>query len=64
MAVLVTFCFCDKVPEINNLKGGNIYFGSQLQRFQFTVAGSSVSGPVVRQNIMEEGSSGANLLIL
>jgi hypothetical protein len=42
----------DKIPEINNLKRGKIYFESQFQRFQFIVVWSHCSGPMARQYIM------------
>jgi hypothetical protein len=42
---------CDKIPEVNNLSGGEVYFGSLFQRFQFRVGCSIVFVPVVRQSI-------------
>jgi hypothetical protein len=32
------FNHCDKIPDTNDLKGKKIYFGTQLQRFHFTVS--------------------------
>jgi hypothetical protein len=46
--VLVSFYPCDKIPEINNLKPGKVYFGSQFQKFQPIVAWFYHSGPVLR----------------
>jgi hypothetical protein len=39
--VLVTFV-SDKMPDINNLKGGIIYFGSWFQRGQSIMVKSKV----------------------
>jgi hypothetical protein len=36
---LFGFGHCDKTSDINNLKGGIIYFGSQFQRFQSIMLG-------------------------
>jgi hypothetical protein len=42
---------CDKIPEVNNLNGENICFGSWFQRFQSMVTWPCHSGPVARLSI-------------
>jgi hypothetical protein len=39
------------MPEINNLRGGKIYFGSW---FQSMVVGRVILGPVMRPDFMEK----------
>jgi hypothetical protein len=49
--VLVSFHHCAKLPDIDNLKTGEIYFDSQCQRFKLMVTWSHLFGSLVRQNI-------------
>jgi hypothetical protein len=42
------FCYHSKIAKIINLKGGNLYFGSQFERFQCMIA----FGPMVIQNLI------------
>jgi hypothetical protein len=53
-----TFCLCDKIPDISNLRVGEMYFSSWLQRFQSIVLGSIDSGPMLRQNNMAAAACG------
>lgn len=46
-SVLATHHY-DKIPEVDNLKEGKVYFVSEFQRLQLTVA----FGPVVSQYTM------------
>jgi hypothetical protein len=45
------------VPEIINLKGGKVYFGSQFQSFQSMTSGSIAFGSVVKWRIHGMGQS-------
>jgi hypothetical protein len=51
---VLAFHCCDKIPEINNLKGGKSYFGWWFERFQFMVTWSCCFGSLARQNMMVE----------
>jgi hypothetical protein len=59
--VLVS-CYCDKIPDINNLKDGRIYFDLCFQKLEFMDAGYVAFRPVPRQNIMTKERDGAKLL--
>lgn len=52
--------YCDKIPEVNQSKGGKIYFGPG---FSPLLVGSIALVSVVRQNIIVDPHGGVNLLV-
>jgi hypothetical protein len=58
----LSFYRCDKIPNINNLKGGRIYFGSWCPRFQFMPALVPLLWTWDKPDHQQRSHSGAKLL--
>lgn len=58
LTVLVRFCYCDKIPEIINLKRGKVCSGPWFQRFWSMFAWPAVGIPV-EDNCLSHGNQEA-----